>query len=85
MQQLSTFNEPRLAWSRRSRSLLLAGVGACLLLLGGSETPARAAFPVTNGKIAFSTLSDWGDPDIFVMNADGLGLVALNSYGADDF
>ena len=69
----------------------MAALVACLLLLGGSETPARAAFPGTNGKIAFSTLldsadfvSDFGDFDIFVMNADGSGLVALTGYGADD-
>jgi hypothetical protein len=41
--------------------LLLAGLVACLLLLGAGETPARAAFPGTNGKIAFSTLSDFAD------------------------
>ena len=45
MQHLSTFNEPRVEWSRRSWSLLLAGLVAYLLLLGGSETPAPPGTP----------------------------------------
>src|SRR5215207_2967976 len=91
VQQLTTLNEPGFALSRRCRMLICAGLVACLLVLGGGDSIARAAFPGTNGKIAFSTLSDsgdfvsdFGDFDIFVMNADGSGLVALTGYGADD-
>src|SRR3990172_7470187 len=40
------------------------------------EAPARAAFPGANGKIAFRHGPD-GSPDIYVMNADGTGLIQL--------
>ena len=69
---------------RRLSSVTSALSVACVLALTTAAGPARAAFPGENGKIAFSTLSGWEDFDIFVTNADGSGLVALTTYGADD-
>ena len=66
------------------RLLLFATLLACGLAIASGAAPARAAFPGQNGKIAFSTLSDWEDLDIFAVNADGSGLVALTTYGEDD-
>jgi dipeptidyl aminopeptidase/acylaminoacyl peptidase len=58
---------------------------AFLLVLVAGTGPAQAAFPGQNGKIAFSTLSDFEDLDVFVINPDGSGLVSLTggSWAAD--
>jgi len=54
---------------------LLAAIGTAIALLAGS-TPAPAAFPGVNGKIAFESDRD-GNYDIYVMNADGSDQVSL--------
>jgi Tol biopolymer transport system component len=46
--------------------------------------PAEAAFPGTNGKIAFSVNRD-GDPEIFAMNPDGTGLEQLTDNSKTDW
>ena len=46
--------------------------------------PAESAFPGANGKIAFTSDRD-GNPEIYVMNADGSGVTRLtNNPAADD-
>jgi Tol biopolymer transport system component len=58
--------------------------------------PAHAAFPGTNGKIAFTTMRDEPDPDgcqsrgacnseIYAVNADGTGVTRLTNDPASDF
>ncbi len=52
--------------------------------------PADAAFPGTNGKIAFAsdrvtTGNPTGDYEIFAMNPDGTGIEQLTFNAADDF
>jgi hypothetical protein len=56
--------------------MILAMLLACAVVLVVLNTPARAAFPGKNGKIAF-TSSRGGDPDIYVMNPDGSGIQLL--------
>src|SRR5215216_1250646 len=82
----ATTEPRRLPRAKLSRLLITtsAMLVAWLLALPAAAGPAPAAFSGTNGKIAFSTLSYWGDLDVFVMNADGSELVALTTYGADD-
>src|SRR3972149_2022770 len=58
-----------------SASLLLA-------LIAGAVT-VYAAFPGTNGKIAFDSRRD-GNPEIYVMNADGSGQTNLTNNPAND-
>ncbi|MGH2653622.1 MAG: TolB family protein [Actinomycetota bacterium] len=61
------------------------GAGAVLFtLLGGTPiSPAAAAFPGANGKIAFTT-DPGGDNEVYVMNADGSGKTNLtNNPGTD--
>ena len=41
------------------------------VLAGWTASRAAAAFPGTNGKIAFVSTRDGGDEDVFVMGADG--------------
>lgn len=59
----------------------MISVLACLLLIGGLATPARATFPGSNGKIAFSSRGD-----IYTVNSDGSGLTNLtpNTTGSSD-
>jgi hypothetical protein len=63
----------------------LAIVGACLAVLA-LATPADAAFPGANGKIAASVylppVADW---EIFSMNPDGSGLTNLTDSSSYDF
>jgi dipeptidyl aminopeptidase/acylaminoacyl peptidase len=77
-------SDERILGLLRPRSLL-AIVAACGLALAAGVGPAWAAFPGTNGKIAFSTLSDFEDLDVFAINPDGSGLVSLTggSWAAD--
>jgi TolB protein len=46
-------------------------------------TPAQAAFPGTNGKIAFASDRD-GNAEIYAMLADGTGKTRLTTNPADD-
>jgi Tol biopolymer transport system component len=57
-------------------------VGACLAALV-LATSAHAAFPGTNGKIAFQS-SDGTDSEIYVVNPDGSGETQLTSNTAQD-
>ena len=73
---------------RSIRRFPLAVVLALVLLgnLVAMASPARAAFPGTNGKIAFQT-DRTGTSQVFTMNADGTSPVQLtkvnkNSYDA---
>ena len=66
------------------RGLLLAAV--CALALGlslSAHLPARAAYPGTNGLIAFVTDRD-GNFEIYVMNDDGTGQTNLTQNPAAD-
>ncbi len=60
------------------------GAGALLVvmaLLGGAPIqPASAAFPGANGKIAFWSNRDAGNPEVYVMNADGSGQTNLTNH-----
>jgi TolB protein len=56
----------------------------CLAILGGLwAAPAGAAFPGTNGRIAFAT-DLHGDLEIYTMNPDGTGQVRLTNHPATD-
>ncbi len=65
-------------------------VAACALLVtlitmvGAAVGTAQAAFPGTNGKIAFSSVRD-GNLEIYVMNPDGTNQTNLTNNAAEDF
>jgi Tol biopolymer transport system component len=61
---------------------LVAAAGAVIALLVGS-TPAPAAFPGANGKIAFVSDRD-GNWEIYVMDADGTNQTRLTTNAAID-
>jgi Tol biopolymer transport system component len=62
---------------------ILARLGLVVGMLAATAA-APAAFPGTNGKIAFESIRD-GNVEIFVMNADGTGQTNLtNNPAADD-
>jgi TolB protein len=62
---------------RRDLRRLAALVAA--LALVGIPASARAAFPGSNGKIAFVSTRDGGWPDVYVMSSDGSGVTRLTS------
>ncbi|HEY4690083.1 MAG TPA: DPP IV N-terminal domain-containing protein [Anaerolineae bacterium] len=66
------------------RRFLRYALSAILLLalIAGAVT-VYAAFPGTNGKIAFDSRRD-GNPEIYVMNADGSGQTNLTNNPAND-
>lgn len=72
--------------SGRRRKSLLAGAGVfvtvCAIgyVLGGA-TPGEAAFPGSNGKIAFVSGQD-GNCEIYLVDPDGTGLTRLTSNPA---
>ena len=71
---------------RRTRPLSAAVVAALLLAASLSLspiTPAEAAFPGTNGKIAFVSFRD-GNYEIYTMNANGTGQTRLTNNAAFD-
>ena len=63
---------------------------ACALLItlvtvaGAAVGTAQAAFPGTNGKIAFESNRD-GNEEIYVMNADGTNQTNLTNNAARDY
>src|SRR4051794_11122649 len=61
----------------------MAAVLAVVLNLATASTPAVAAFPGANGKIAFESDRD-GNQEIYVMNADGTGQTRLTANVASD-
>lgn len=65
---------------RRAGRLVLA-----LTVVGSLASTAEATFPGTNGRLAFTRYDgDGGNGQIYVMNADGSGLVKLSSSTAHD-
>jgi Tol biopolymer transport system component len=54
-----------------------------LVIFTTSPPVGQAAFPGTNGKIAFQTFRD-GNAEVYVMNADGSGQTNLSNNPADD-
>jgi Tol biopolymer transport system component len=56
--------------------IFLAALATCAVLLAGA-TWAQAAFPGTNGKIAFSTDQASAGPQIFTVNPNGSGETQL--------
>ncbi len=46
--------------------------------------PAGATFPGPNGKIAFQSDRDQGNPDIYVMNGNGSSITRLTTHIASD-
>jgi Tol biopolymer transport system component len=63
--------------------LRIALVGAVVAVLALAVSPAQAAFPGQNGKIAFTALRD-GNAEIYTMNADGTGQTRLTNNAATD-
>lgn len=54
-----------------------------LLVLTAGAVTVNAASPGANGKIAFDSQRD-GNPEIYVMNADGSGQTNLTNNPAND-
>ena len=73
--------------------LLAAALAAGLLALVGTIKPAKAAFPGSNGKIAFASSrttgagvdNPEGDSEIFTMNPDRTGIEQLTFNDTNDF
>ena len=67
------------------RSLVVTGVAlvALLVTLTTVPSPAHAAFPGQNGKIAFSGNGD-GDFELYSMNPDGTGRTQLTHNDIDE-
>ena len=62
--------------------------GLLLALVAGTK-PAEAAFPGTNGKIAFTVYGQHGGgsfhKEVYAMNPDGTGLTQLTNNPAEDY
>lgn len=79
-------------FGRALLALVLAAVAAGLIAPAGAK-PTKAAFPGTNGKIAFTSSRTSGpgvvnptaDAEIFTMNPDGTGLEQLTANDANDY
>jgi Tol biopolymer transport system component len=79
---------------RRTASLfiiILAAMAAALAasilivaLIAASSKPAQAAFPGTNGKIAFVRTLAAGNEEIYTMNPDGTSQQNLTRSSAND-
>jgi Tol biopolymer transport system component len=78
----------------RSSSLSVAGALLLALVVGWglsvSAKPAEAAFPGSNGKVAFHSnrvtfINPQGDFEVFTMNADGASQFQRTKNGAGDF
>ncbi len=54
-------------------------------LLAGAAPAANAVVPGKNGKIAFSSVRDGKNQNIYVMNADGSGQTRLTNGRIDDY
>ena len=66
------------------RGLLGAVACATLLALLAACPLAFAAFPGENGKLAFTGTVGAGQPDVYVVDTDGSGLVNLTNDASDD-
>src|SRR5215207_3992307 len=62
---------------------VLVAAGMLMLIMVALVEPVGAAFPGTNGKIAFASDRD-GDPEIYTMNQDGSGLRKLTNNQSSD-
>lgn len=62
---------------------MLAAALAAAVLADSGVSPARAAFPGANGKIAFSSDRD-ANSEVYVMDADGSGQTNLSNNPAFD-
>ncbi len=69
--------------SRRAGRGSARRVGAALFLAAAILPATWAAFPGSNGKIAFAS-NPGGNFDVFVVNPDGTGAVNLTSHPAED-
>jgi hypothetical protein len=71
----------------RLRVVLAAAAGGVLLAVGmpmvAAVSPAEAAFPGQNGKIAFTSNRD-GDQEIYTMNTNGQGIDRLTNDPKQD-
>ena len=75
---------PRILVTLKLCALLALVVGVAGLAVGPELRSAKGAFPGGNGKIAFTSERD-GNPEIYVMNADGTGQTRLTNHsGTDD-
>src|SRR5438876_10930477 len=66
----------------RLRRLVSATLGAGLLVASGVPVPAHAAFPGSNGRLAFQRESPAGDhtqADVYTIRPDGSGLERLTA------
>ena len=62
----------------------LAALALTIAMPAAQGVPAaRAAFPVSNGTIAFMSTQD-GNPEIYTVNPDGSGLARLTHSDAGD-
>src|SRR5215210_2428634 len=78
-------SKERLVGSKKKvLALGLAAVIAYTSLLAGEVASAQAAFPGTNGKIAFTSNRD-GNQEIYIMNPDGTDQKRLTNNAAFDF
>lgn len=69
---------------RACLAFIISGLLACLLLLTSfTPVPSQAAFPGTNGKIAFTTQRD-SNEEIYSMNPDGSSTVNLTNNSSAD-
>jgi Tol biopolymer transport system component len=64
-------------------AIRLFAIGLFVVCAGTASQPAEAAFPGTNGKIAFQSDRD-GNMEIYVMSADGSGQVNVSNNPTDD-
>ncbi len=71
--------ESTLLWRLRPVASIFLAVALALLALGGGS--ARAAFPGTNGKIAFVSERDGAGAEIYLMDSDGSNQTRLTTGG----
>jgi len=80
-------------WARKALAFgLVIATSATIVVLVVATKPVGAAFPGSNGKIAFHSASSivGGDPsttdtEIFTMNPNGTGLTQLTANAVQDF
>ena len=71
-----------------SRVLVLSLLSGVVLVFVGLVTagqPAEAAFPGSNGKIAFTRISSgYGEGDVYLMNPDGSGVERITTSAGSE-